>query len=247
MSIDPSLLSGVTVTPHAELTFEQPDFWDPRKAYVPFYAPDLDAAYIAGYEFGRRHNLCSVAKLEQAGISNLLMITDLQQDFRDNGRLPVNGTDDVVLRTCVRLLNGFLGTDYYTRVVFSQDTHPTNHISHSTRWIQTKDGQPLDLSVHKAAMLELEDEKRCLFRAKCPTANGLIDLGLVQSRIDIRDTVAYWHHLQNTGQGPTVDRCCRPIRWCGSGEPCHPDRFARTARSCVRDRTSAWRAIPSWH
>lgn len=202
MSANLSLPQGVTVAKHAELTFETPAFWDPKKAYLPFYAPDLDAAYIDGYKFGQRHNLGTAAKLEKAGISNLLMITDLQQDFRDYGRLPVSGTDDVVLRTCARLLNGFLGTDYYTRVVYSQDSHPTNHISHSTRWIQTKDGMPLDLSDNKAAMLELVDERNCLFRAQCPTANGLVDLGLVQSRIQIRDTVAYWHHLQDTGQGP---------------------------------------------
>lgn len=203
MSIDPSLLQGVVPASHAELTFELPDFWDPRKAYVPFYMPDLDAATIRGYEFGRRHGLDTVAKLEQRGISNLMMLTDLQQDFRDKGRLPVTGTDNVVLRTCVRLLNGFLGTDYYTRVVFSQDTHPTNHISHSTRWLQVANGQPLDLSVLKAATLELEDEQRRLFRAKGFDDQGNpVDLGLVRSRIESADTVSYWHHLQDTGQGP---------------------------------------------
>ena len=206
-NIDLTLPAGVTVAPHADLTFT-PDFWDPRKAYA-WYSPDIEGAFIEGVEFRRRHNLRTADQLEKDGISNIAMLTDLQHDFRDAGRLPVRGTDNVVLRCCVRLLNGTIGTDYYTGYVYSQDGHVPFHVSYATRW-RTQDGSPFDLRVHKAAVLDLYDRAKGVFKATCfdPADGSPIDMGYIQSMLNIKDTVAYWDHLQGdpakpeTQQGP---------------------------------------------
>ncbi|HEU4914882.1 MAG TPA: hypothetical protein VFT16_05810 [Candidatus Saccharimonadales bacterium] len=200
-AIDLTLPEGVEIAPHADLV-HQPDFWDPRKAYA-WYSPDIDGAFIEGVKFRRHHNLRTAAQLEQDGISNIAMLTDLQFDFRDEGRLPVQGTDDVVLRCCTRLLNGTIGTDYYTGFVYSQDGHVPYHISYATRW-RTTDGSPFDLRNNKAAVLNLVDEKMGVFQATCfdPADGSPIDMGYIQSMLNIKDTVAYWNYLQQTGQGP---------------------------------------------
>jgi len=198
-SIDLTLPPGVSVAPHADFLVKPPAFWDARKAYLD-YEPDLDGAFIAGVEYRRKHGLRTAAQLKQAGISNLLMLTDLQKDFRDGGRLGVNGTNDVVLRACVRLLNGTIGAEYFTDLVHSQDGHCPWHISFAARWQDTK-GQPLDLRTNKAVMLDLADEKKAVFKATCPTPNGLVDMGYFQSEVNALKTVSYWHHLQKTGQG----------------------------------------------
>jgi hypothetical protein len=200
-AIDLTLPEGVEIAQHADLV-HTPDFWDARKAYS-WYSPDIEGAFIEGCEFRRRHNLRKAAELVEAGISNIAMLTDLQFDFRDEGRLPVQGTDDVVLRCCVRLLNGTIGTEYYTGYVYSQDGHVPFHISYATRW-RTMDGSPFDLRTNKAAVLDLVNEAKGIFKATCfdPTDGSPIDMGYIQSMLNIKDTVKYWHHLQDTDQGP---------------------------------------------
>lgn len=189
------------VAPHAPL-IETPEYWDPKKAYAD-YSPDIEGAFIEGVAFRKRKKLATAAELEGKGVSNAIMLTDLQHDFRPGGRLPVAGTDDVVLRVCVRLLNGTVGTDFYTKYIYSQDGHVPFHISYATRW-RTMKGEPFDLREHKAAVLSLADEDKGVFQATCfdsATGNPL-DMGYIQSMLNIKDTVAYWHHLQSTGQGP---------------------------------------------
>lgn len=201
-TIDLTLPAGVQVAPHAPLTYT-PEFWDPRKAYIE-YSPDIEGAFIEGYEYRRRHNHRTAADLMKDGLSNMIMLTDLQHDFRDGGRLPVKGTDNVVLRAAARMLNGTFA-DYYTNVVYSQDGHVPYHISYATRW-RKQDGSAFDLRQNKAAMLDLEPGNRRmgLFRATCfdPATGNPIDMGLIQSMLNVKDTVAYWDHLQGTGQGP---------------------------------------------
>lgn len=200
-SIDLTLPEGVEIATHADLV-HAPGFWDPRKAYA-WYSPDVEGAFIEGVEFRKHHNLRTAAELEKAGISNIAMLTDLQFDFRPEGRLPVMGTDDVVLRCCARLLNGTIGADYYTGYVYSQDGHIPFHISWGTRW-RKMDGSPFDLRVNKAAVLDLYDENKGIFKATCfnPADGSPIDMGYIQSMLNIKDTVNYWRYLQQTNQGP---------------------------------------------
>ena len=174
-----------------------PRFWDPKKAYEN-YVPNLDAAVQEGIEYATVHKLRPAIKLmsHTKDTAHAAHLTDLQQDFRDHGRLPVPGTDEIVLRVCVRLLNGTVN-DYYTGLTFSLDGHPVNHISFGHYWRDQK-GNPLDLSQRKAACLTLVDDQRCLFRAYGFDANGIVELGHYQPRFDPRDAVAYWQHLQAT-------------------------------------------------
>lgn len=205
--IDLMLPPGVSVAPYADLVYT-PQFWDPRKAYA-WYSPDVEGAFIEGVEFRKRHGLRKADDLKRDGISNIMMLTDLQFDFRDGGRLPVIGTDTVVLRACARLLNGTIGAEYYTGFVYSQDGHVPFHISYGTRW-RTLKGVPLDLRVHKAAVLDLYDRAKGLFQATAfdPADGSPVDLGYIQSTLNAKDTVAYWDYLQGdparpeTQQGP---------------------------------------------
>jgi nicotinamidase-related amidase len=190
---------NIPVASHAPLLYT-PNFWDPRKAYAQ-YVPDLEGAYIEGVEYRRKHGLRTADKLRESGIDNNITIIDFEEDFRPQGRLPVMGMDDVVLRVCVRLINGTV-TEYYTDVIWTQDGHPDNHISYASRWRKT-DGSPFDLRTHKAAVLTLADEARGIFKATCFGPDGSpIDMGYIQSSFNIKDTVAYAKHLEATGQGP---------------------------------------------
>jgi hypothetical protein len=199
-AIDLTLPAGAQVASHASLLYT-PDFWDPRKAYVT-YEPDIEGATIEGLNYRRDNNHRSADELTQVGVSNIIMLTDLQHDFRDQGRLPVTGTNDVVLRACARILNGTID-DYYTGVVYSQDGHVPHHISYATRW-RRPDGSPFDLRQNKAAILDLADRAKGIFRATCfdPTNGDPVDMGFIQSMFNIKDTVDYWDHLAATGQGP---------------------------------------------
>lgn len=200
---------GITPASHAALTYP-PKFFDARKAYVA-YEPDIEGAFLEGWQYrldrirdakqGNAAPFRTAAQLEAAGISNALVLIDLQHDFRDFGRLPVIGTDNVVLRAVVRMLNG-TAQDYYTRIIYSQDGHPPFHISYATSWLQ-RNGQPLDLREHKAAVLNLVDRDQAAFTATAFAADGSpVELGQIRSIIDAADTVAYWDHLQTTGKGP---------------------------------------------
>lgn len=177
-----------------------PAFFSPEKARL-WYKPDLGAALREGIEFGLKNKLKSAALLLKDGIARALMATDLQADFRDGGRLPVKGTDDVVLRVCTRLINGTV-EDYYGGVIFSLDGHAPYHISFDYYW-RDKDGNPLDLSKHGGAgILTLEDEAKGVFKAQAFNADGPYVVGYYQARFDVKDSVEYWNYLQATKQGP---------------------------------------------
>jgi hypothetical protein len=77
------------------------------------------------------------------------------------------------------------------------------HISYATRW-HKQDGSPFDLRENKAAVLDLVDRDKGIFKATCfsPVDGSPIDMGFIQSYINIKDTVAYWDYLQADGQGP---------------------------------------------
>lgn len=187
------------VAQHVPLIYK-PKFWNPEKAYAD-YSPDIEAATLEGHQFRLEHKLKTAQTLWEEGLRIAIMMTDLQHDFRKGGRLPVSGTDDVVLRVCARFLNGIV-TDHYTLAVDSQDGHPAHHISYATSW-QTAGRKPFDLRVHKAAVLELVDEKRGIFKATSFEPDGTpIDMGLVQRMFNQQQAVRYWYHLQATGQGP---------------------------------------------
>ena len=216
-SINLTLPTGVSIADHAPLKVE-PSWWNPAKAYLD-YRPDINGAFIEGVQQRHRLGLRTAAEIKTSGVSNMAMLVDLQHDFRDGGRLPVKGTDNVVLRTCARLLNGTAGTEYYTDIVHSQDGHTPWHISFAPRW-QNPHGEPLDLSVSKAAVLDLVEEKKGIFKASLPGPGG-DKLGYYQSEVDALATVKYWHHLQDTKQGQiwVFDMHCL----LGSdGHPLHP-------------------------
>lgn len=176
-----------------------PRFFSFAKADQDF-KPDLAAAYREGYEYARAHHLKPAQQLLKDGVAHALMMTDLQGDFRDRGRLPVKGTDAVVLRTCVRLINGIV-EDYFAGVIFSLDGHPPQHRSFDHNYVD-QDGNLLDLSKHgRAAILTLADERKALFKATAFGASGPYEVGIYQPRFDPRDAVEYWKHLQATGQG----------------------------------------------
>lgn len=176
-----------------------PNFFSTEKADQD-YKPDISAAMQEGIAYARANQLKSAQQLMKSGIAHALMMTDLQEDFRDRGRLPVKGTDAVVLRTCVRLLNGIV-TDYFAGIIFSLDGHPPQHRSFDHNYV-SHDGTTLDLSKHgKAAMLTLVDEGKAVFRVTAFGASGPYEVGLYQPRFDPRDAVEYWKHLQATGQG----------------------------------------------
>ena len=190
----------MTTASHVPLA-HTPKFWNADNAYRR-YRPNVAGAYIEGVEYAHSHGLVTAQALIKAGTNNLIMLTDLQDDFRDDGRLAVKGTDTVVLRIAARILNGIVN-DHYTGIIFSLDGHPHQHISYSVRW-RTMKGLPFDLTVNKAAILTLVDRDKAIFRATCfnPADGTPIDMGYVQSYFDAKDTVAYWDHLQTTGQGP---------------------------------------------
>ena len=186
------------ITEHAPLIYT-PKFFDPNKAYQ-WYQPDYAGAMREGIEYAGKHGLISAQKLIMEGRASAAMLTDLQNDFRPNGRLPVIGTDDVILRSCVRLINGTV-TDFFGGVIISKDGHPPNHISFDIYWRDQK-GNPLDLRQRKAACLTLVDKSRAVFRAYGFDPDGsIVELGHFQAHYDPRDAVEYWQHLQDTGQG----------------------------------------------
>ncbi len=199
---------SVIIADHAPLVYT-PKFWDPAKAYQDF-KPALEGAYTEGVEYARKHALEPAHSLIARGIGHAAWLTDLQQDFRDNGRLPVKGTDTAVLRTCVRLLNGTV-SGYFAGVIESRDGHPGQHISYDIYW-RDQQGNALDLRQHgNAACLTLVDEQKAVFKAYGFNANGPYDIGYFQPRFDAapprnpnvpdRSAVSYWKHLQATGQG----------------------------------------------
>ena len=199
MSTQPEY-DSIKVASHMPLVYK-PNFWDPKKAYMN-YVPDTDAAFREGVEYAIKNKLETANQLMEKGISHALMLTDLQEAFRDFGELGVNGTDTVVLRVAARLINGII-MGYYTIIVYSKDGHPIIHISFDTYWRDHK-GRPLDLSKRKAACLTLNggSEKRCVFRAYGFEPDGSqVDLGFYQPQFDPYDAVDYWKHLQATGQG----------------------------------------------
>lgn len=193
------------IAAHAPLKYT-PAFFDPAKAYMD-YQPDLEGAYLEGVAYAQKTGLESAAKLIASGKAHAMWITDLQKDFGDNGRLPVSGTFDVVLRTVVRLLNGVVG-GYYGGVIESRDGHPGQHISYASYW-RDQNGVPLDLrQLGNACMLTLQDEDKAVFKATGFNPDGsLNELGYYQPRFDAtpaksdNSAVAYWQHLQATGQG----------------------------------------------
>lgn len=190
---------NIVVADHGSL-IHTPAFWDPRKAYID-YVPDLEAAYREGVAYKLAHNLESAHSLIKRGVNHAIMLTDLEEGFRDNGELPVIGTDDVVLRVAVRLLNGTV-TPYYTTIVYSLDGHPLQHISFDTYWRDVK-GNALDISKHgKAGCLRLVDEDKAIFEAYAFDEQGnTYVIGLYRPQFDPFGAVAYWKHLQKTGQG----------------------------------------------
>lgn len=201
------------IAQHAPLVYT-PAFFTPEKAYRNFI-PDVEGAYDEGVKYAKKHGLPTAQSLIDDGKAHALWITDLQGDFRDNGRLPVKGTDSVVLRTTVRLLNGVC-LSYYGGVIESRDGHPGQHISYGTYWRDQHDNV-LDLRNHgNAACLTLVDEKKAVFKAYGFNANGIYDIGYYQPRFDAvpppkakagekqrpdRSAVTYWNHLKDTGQG----------------------------------------------
>lgn len=186
-----------TTPEHAPLIWT-PKFWDPTKANRYGWSPDISGAYQEGALYALKVGLQSAHARRKAGVKNAAMLVDLEEDFRDKGRLPVIGTDAVVLRMCARLINGTI-EEHYSGLVASQDGHPENHRSFDRYWRDAK-GVPLDLSVLKAAIFTLEDRKQAVFKA-VHAATGDV-LGYYQAHFDPQDTVAYWDHLQATGQGP---------------------------------------------
>lgn len=177
-----------------------PSFFSPAKADEN-YAPDLGAAFMEGVEVGKRLKLKSAQQILATGAASMIFATDLQEDFRDQGRLPVKGTNEVVLRTCVRLINGII-SGKIAGIGFSLDGHPIMHTSFDHDW-RDQNGNPMDLSKHgKAAILTLADEGKAIFKATCFGADGPYEIGFYQRHFDPKDAVDYWHHLQKTNQGP---------------------------------------------
>lgn len=196
--------SSKTLSGFAPLVYT-PKFFLPDKAYDDF-EQDISAAYCEGVEFGREHKLETAQRLMKSGIKHSIMLTDLQggkrkSGFRDHSRsLPVNGTDDVVLRACIRLINGTVNP-FFTTILYSQDGHPINHISFDTYW-RDANGKPLDIREIKAARLTLVDEKKCVFKAYGYGKDGKpFDIGFYRPQFDPYDAVDYWKHLQTTDQG----------------------------------------------
>jgi nicotinamidase/pyrazinamidase len=190
--------SNIQVASHVPLVYT-PRFWDPRKAYMN-YVPDVEGAYREGVELKLANGLKSAHRLMQQGVRHAIMLTDLQQGFRDDDELPVSGTNTVVLRVSARIVNGTV-EDYYTSYVYSLDGHPTQHISFDYYW-RDSNGNPLDLSRHnRAGCLTLDDEDKAVFRAYGFGANGPYDIGYYRAAFDPMDAVDYWKHLQATGQG----------------------------------------------
>lgn len=176
-----------------------PSFFDPAKAYQ-YYSPDISAAFHEGIEYGRSKKLKPAEALLSSGKAHAFVWTDLQRDFRDHGRLPVKGTDDVVLRTCLRLLNGIV-EDYYGGIIFSLDGHGSFHVSFEVNY-RDEHGHSLNLSDHGgAAMLTLVDEEKAKFKATAFGPNGPYEVGYYMPHFNPMDVVAYWKHLQATGQG----------------------------------------------
>lgn len=179
-----------------------PKFWDPAKAYA-HYIPDIEGAKIEGAAYARAHGLEPAHKLlARPEGASMAFLTDLQDDFRDDGRLPVKGTNDVILRCASRLINGFI-CGHYAFVKDSRDGHPGQHISYGS-YYRTQKGELFDLRDRKAAILELVDEGKCIFKATCfnPNDGSPVDAGYVQPIYDPRDVVAYNKHLVATGQAP---------------------------------------------
>src|SRR3979411_2641790 len=97
-----TLPANTTITDHPSLIWT-PSFWDPRKAYLSGWEPDLEAALVEGMEYRQRNQLRSADELINRGEANVVaMLTDMQHDFTDfadqPGRLPVTGTCDIALR-----------------------------------------------------------------------------------------------------------------------------------------------------
>lgn len=189
------------VADHVPLLHE-PSFWDPRKAYGEF-SPDIEGAFLEGAAFARAEGLRTAQQMITDGVANIMMLTDLEGDFREGGRLAVTGTNSAVLRVGSRLMNGLV-TDHYTGLVYSQDSHPPNHISWGSSWnvLKGKERVPLDLREHKAVILDLVDEQMGIFSATAFGPSGPIEVGYVQRRFNVKDSVRYWQHLQDTNQGP---------------------------------------------
>ncbi len=168
-----------------------------REKVFTHYRPDIAAAMREGIEFARNNKNMSAAALRAEARGILMVLTDLLEDFRDDGRLPVKGTDQVVWNLCLRLVHLATGGDL-AGVMLAFDGHPPLHISFDTYW-RDADGNTLDLSEKKAALLFLEDEEKCLFRAEA--LDGCV-IGIYKAVLEPKDSVAYWKYLQETKQGP---------------------------------------------
>ncbi|TSC80756.1 MAG: hypothetical protein G01um101429_65 [Parcubacteria group bacterium Gr01-1014_29] len=194
-------MTTVKIAAHMPLLYT-PKFWAPAKAYEN-YTPDIEGAKLEGAEYARKHGLEPAFRLlERPEGASMAFLTDLQQDFRDHGRLPVTGTDDVVLRCASRLINGFI-SGHYAGLKRSKDGHPPVHVSFGT-YFRTQTGELFDLRTRKASILALEDDKKCIFKATCfdPSDGSPVDAGYIQPMYKPHECVAYNHYLESTGQAP---------------------------------------------
>ncbi len=177
-----------------------PRFFDEKKAGMD-YVPDLGAARREGMEFARNLATVTAERLQTRGAGTLAVLTDLLQDFRDRGRLPVKGADAVVFRVCLRLIYGVTEGDL-AGVIAAIDGHPFGHISFDSSWIGSN-GKPIDLSNHgKAGLLTLDSKEKATFRLHVFNPDGTTRvLDTCVPAVDPQDAVLYYQYLRASGQG----------------------------------------------
>ena len=168
------------------------------------FLPNLALARAEGLKLGRR--LKPAYKGVQEGNSRLALIIDPNNDFDDDGRLPVKGTFGDFWRTIKRLTLG-IESEVYTSIIPTIDFHPPFTVHGDTSWRDT-DGRTPDVNKWLAVAMVLDgQDKRYPFIATFPDGTTKRFKPVFEWDWIVNH---YAPHLIATGQGPIMvwkDHC----------------------------------------
>ena len=168
------------------------------------FQPNLALARAEGLKLGRK--LKPAYKRAKEGNSRLAVIIDAENDFDDDGRLPVKGAFGDFWRTIQRLTNG-IQQEVYTGAIVTIDTHPVFSI-HSDLWWRDTEGRPPDVNQWIAVAMVLDgQDKRYPFIANFPDGTSKRFKPVFEWDWTVEQ---YAPHLVATNQGPIMvwkDHC----------------------------------------
>jgi nicotinamidase-related amidase len=172
------------------LAFERPELIGTN------HKANLALARKRGREDKRRLGLLSARKVRESNGGLLSILIDAEEDFGDDGRLPVKGTYDDIRRWLARHVK-LVQENRLTDVIVTVDIHP-EHAIHTDAWWVDENGNAPDVTI-PLTMTLVEPNDRLPYEARIV---GMTPVGRYRPRLMPKYTIEeYSPHLQRTGQG----------------------------------------------